>query len=253
VPRTLKLTRELVDRLPARVDERGPVRWSVDDSYYPATAAKILSALPEDGALWVFAIGSLIWKQRFPAIETRPALIRGWHRSFCLGPDMRFRGNPAAPGLMMSLDRGGQCRGVAFRMDPVNLTASLEELLRSEPPTPPRWVRAATGQGMVKAIAFTIDRGHFMHVAGLSEAEVADRLSKAVGHVGSMPDYLLNTVAHLEELGYHDRYLWRMQALVAGRLEKLPDLNVRPQAPKSDIHSRTQPLTREIKPATASK
>jgi glutathione-specific gamma-glutamylcyclotransferase len=226
MPRVLRLTRELVARLPARVDERGPVRWTApSDEYYPETAAKILSQLPEDGQLWVFAIGSLIWSGKLPAVERRPAVIRGWHRSFCLGPDKRHRGNPAAPGLMMSLDRGGQCQGIAFRLDPANLAVSLEALLRNEPPMPPRWVTAKTPQGVVKAIAFALNRSHFMYAGGLSEAEVADCLAKAVGHIGSMADYLLNTILHLEEAGIHDRALWRMQALVAERLERLPAMS----------------------------
>ncbi|TNC72784.1 gamma-glutamylcyclotransferase [Rubellimicrobium roseum] len=226
MPRVLRLTRDLVDRLPARVDERGPVRWSApSDAYYPETAATILSQLPEDGQFWVFAIGSLIWSGKLPAVERRPAVIRGWHRAFCLGPDRRFRGSPAAPGLMMSLDRGGQCQGIAFRLDPTNLPASLEALLRSEPPMPPRWVTARTPQGTVKAIAFALERRHFMYAGRLSEAEVADRLASAVGHVGTMAEYLLNTVIHLEEAGIHDRALWRMQAMVAERLERLPAIS----------------------------
>jgi glutathione-specific gamma-glutamylcyclotransferase len=224
VPRVPRLTRDLVARLPARVDERGPIVWTVPDDYFPETTAKILSELPADRQLWVFAIGSLIWSGKLPAVERRAAAVRGWHRSFCLGPDIRYRGNPAAPGLMLSLDRGGQCQGIAFRLDPTDLAASLEALLREEPPMPPRWVTAKTGQGAVKAIAFVHNRRHFRYVGGLSETEVADRLARAVGHVGSMADYLLNTVVHLEAAGIHDRALWRLQELVAERLEELPCL-----------------------------
>jgi cation transport protein ChaC len=230
VPAELRLTRELVDRLPARVDERGPIRWpDPPDAYFRETAERIMSAVPDGGGLWVFAIGSLIWKPRFPVVERRPAVVRGWHRAFCLGPDMRYRGNPAAPGLMLALDRGGQCRGIALRMDPADPAATLEALLRLEPPTPPSWVRAATPSGEVRAIAFTIPRGHFMYAGRLSEAEVADRLARAVGHVGSMPEYLLTTITHLEAAGVHDPALWRMQALVAVRLEALlPGATARP-------------------------
>jgi cation transport protein ChaC len=217
-----RLTRALVDRLPERVDERGPVRWpDPPDDYFRETTLKILGRLGGED-LWVFAIGSLIWKPRFPVVERRPALVRGWHRAFCIGPDNRYRGNPAAPGLMLSLDRGGQCHGIAMRMDPADPAASLEALLRLEPPLPPRWVRAVTSEGAVPAIAFASERRHFSYAGRLSEAEVADRLALAVGHVGSMPDYLLNTITHLQEAGIHDRALWRMQALVAERLEKMP-------------------------------
>ena len=204
-PAELRLTTDLVNRLPPRVDERGPVRWpDPAETYFGDTAARIMAEAP-GGELWIFAIGSLIWKPRFPAVEARPALVRGWHRAFCLGPDTRYRGNPAAPGLMLSLDRGGQCHGIAFRVDPADPAAALEALLRLEPPNPPRWVRAVTAEGDVRAIAFTLERSHFAYVGGLSEAEVADRLAAAVGHVGSMADYLLNTVTHLQAAGIHDR------------------------------------------------
>jgi cation transport protein ChaC len=218
----LRLTRELVARLPERVDERGPIRWpDPPDSYFTETVRDILGRLV-DGNLWVFAIGSLIWKPRFPVVERRPALVRGWHRAFCIGPDTRYRGNPAAPGLMLSLDRGGQCHGVAMRMDPADPEATLEALLRAEPPLQPRWVRAVTAEGVVPAIAFTSARGHFSYAGRIGEAEVADRLACAAGHVGSIADYLLNTITHLEAAGIHDRRHWRMQALVAERLERMP-------------------------------
>jgi cation transport protein ChaC len=111
------------------------VRWPEPDAdYYDRTATDVLAALPSDRALWIFAIGSLIWNPRFPVAERRPASIRGWHRAFCLGPDTRHRGNPEAPGLMMSLDRGGQCRGVVLRVNPDGLAASLEALLRKSHP-----------------------------------------------------------------------------------------------------------------------
>jgi cation transport protein ChaC len=211
-----------VNRLPERVDERGPIRWpDPPDDYYRETALGILGRLA-DGNLWIFAIGSLIWKPRFPVVERRPARVRGWHRAFCIGPDTRFRGNPVAPGLMLSLDRGGQCHGVALRMDPADPETTLEALLRAEPPLPPRRVRAVTPEGDVTAIAFASDRRHFSYAGRLSETEVADRLACAVGHVGSMPDYLLNTIEHLEAAGIHDAALWRMQALVAERLERMP-------------------------------
>lgn len=230
MPRTLRLTPSLLARLPERVEERGPIRWTVPDSFYADTTADILARLPPDGQLWVFAIGSLIWNPRFPYVERRRAVIRGWHRAFCLGPDMRFRGNPAAPGLMLTLDRGGQCKGVAFRMDPADLPTTLEELLRHEPPLPPSWVEARTAEGTVRAIAFTLPRSHPFHVKGLTEEEVADRIAIAVGFAGRMAEYVMHTVRHLEDEGIHDRALWRMQTLIADRLAALPERAPPPRA-----------------------
>jgi glutathione-specific gamma-glutamylcyclotransferase len=221
--RCMSLTRDLVARLPCSVPDPGPMaRAEVPDSHYAATLAGINAGLPADGQLWVFAFGSILWKRRFEVVEERPAMLRGWHRKFCLGPDTRYRGNPQAPGVMLSLDRGGMCRGMVLRMKPEGRDTELEHLLRHEPPVPPAWVRATTPEGEVRAIAFVMAKSYEGYLGALGEAEVADRLARAVGMWGSMADYLCNTVGHLEAMGIHDRYLWRMQDMVAARLARLP-------------------------------
>lgn len=223
MPQQMSLTPDLVSRLPARVDDPGPMaRPEVPDSFYAETLRAIADRVPPDGPLWVFAFGSILWKRRFKVAEERPALVRGWHRKFCLGPDTRYRGNPQAPGVMLSLDRGGQCRGMVLRMEAAGRDAALEDLLRNEPPLPPAWLRAQTPQGEVRAIAFVTHKTFDGYCGGLCEAEVADRLAGAVGMWGSMAEYLLNTVSHLEAMGIRDAYLWRMQAMVAERLARLP-------------------------------
>lgn len=220
--RTLRLTRELVNKLPERVDERGPVRVAdPEPDYYDRTVTEIMSALHRPDELWVFAIGSLIWNPRCEVVARQPGLVKGWRRSFCIGPDRRFRGSPSAPGRMLSLDRGGECWGVALRMAPANLEASLRDLLTKEPPIPPEWVQVETDDGAVPAIAFVADPTWALYQPEPPEAALADILSTAVGHVGSMADYVLNTVTLLEEAGIHDPHLWRMQELIADRLERL--------------------------------
>jgi cation transport protein ChaC len=223
MPRTLRLTRDLVNLLPTRVDERGPpgVESLPASDYHEKAAAKIMSERSSSGEMWVFAAGSLIWNPRCPVIERRHATIRGWRRSFCYGPDMRFRGSPDAPGLMMSLDHGDQCQGIVLRVSPDDLKDSLIYLLKQEPPFPIEWVEAETKNGKVAAIAFTAYREFVRYQPEPPVEEVADVLASSVGHFGSMADYLLNTVIHLEKAGIHDPHLWRLQELVAARLERL--------------------------------
>ena len=224
MPRTLHLTRALVDRLPPRTDERGPVRVAdPNPDYYDRTADQILSHLDQRDTLWVFAAGSLIWNPRFTVVERRAAHVQGWRRSFCIGPDRRMRGSPSTPGLMLSLDRGGECAGVVLRMHPDDLRTSLIGLMQKEPPVPPQWVTATTDDGPLPAIAFTADPSFPLYCPEPPEADVAAILASAVGHVGTMADYLLNTVTELETAGVHDAYLWRLQKLVAERLAQLPD------------------------------
>lgn len=218
----LRLTKDLVARLPSSVPDPGPLdRPETPDSFYTDTTKAVLQAMPPEG-LWVFAYGSILWKRRFEVVEERVARVRGWHRKFSLGPDTRYRGNPQAPGVMLSLCPGGQCQGKVLRMQPAGIEAGLEELLRNEPPIAPAWVRAVTPEGEVRAIAFVNRRDFVGYCGDLCEAEIADRLARAVGMWGSMAEYLCNTVMHLEEMGIHDAYLWRIQGLVAERLAALP-------------------------------
>lgn len=123
---------------------------------------------------------------------------------------------------MLSLDRGGQCWGVAMRMNPENLQESLIGLLQKEPPCPPEWVMAETDGKQVPAIAFTVNSDWELYHPEPPIEELADILSTSVGHIGSMADYLLNTITELEGAGIHDPHLWQLQDMVAERLERLP-------------------------------
>lgn len=221
-----RLTRVLVNRLPAQVEDQGPVDPAMpSDNYYPQMAAQVLARLDDTQPLWVFAIGSLIWNPRFEDVERRTALVQGWRRSFCLGPDTRYRGSPGRPGRMLSLvrDEGGACPGVVIRMRCEDRLCALESLLRKEPPIAPSWVQAETEAGPVQAIAFTVGTESPLYWPEASDEAVADVLANAVGTVGSMADYLLNTVTELDCAGVHDPYIWRMQELVAARLERLSE------------------------------
>jgi glutathione-specific gamma-glutamylcyclotransferase len=194
------------------------------DEDYDALVCSLTAAAPP-GGFWVFAYGSLIWNPAFDFSERRIAVVHGWRRIFCLGWDYRFRGTRETPGLMLALDRGGSCRGVVFRLPDAALKENLHRLVRREMsmvPTafPPRWVRLATSDGPLTALTFAIDRNGGRYVNGLDDDAVADVLARACGFRGSMAEYLHATVLHLEALGIHDRHLWRLQELVAERIER---------------------------------
>ena len=122
---------------------------------------------------------------------------------------------------MLSLLRGGECHGIAMRMERHNRAEALINLLESEPPFPPAWVAAQTPKGAVVAIAFVAPEDAGFDFKEPPEAELVDMLASAVGHVGSMADYLLNTVAHLEAANIRDAHLWHLQERVAERLALL--------------------------------
>jgi cation transport protein ChaC len=223
--RQMRLTEALLP--PQRhYDDPGPMPGIEDatEADYRCFVADILAGQPEPGEFWIFAYGSLIWKPACDFIEIRTGIVRGWHRSFCLGWNTRFRGCEEHPGLMLALDRGGACKGVLYRLPPNAVAENLELVCRREmshKPSafPPRWVTAESEGGPVPALTFCIDRKSGRYVSGLDADETARVLARAEGHRGSMAEYLFHTVSHLEQMGIHDRYLWRLQELVAAQLE----------------------------------
>ncbi len=225
--RQMRLTERHVAQLKRDIPDPGaqllPGFRPATDADYDQNVADMLREAG-GGPFWIFGISSLIWKPETAFVERRIGVARGWHRRFCLGWDYRFRGNREAPGLMMALDRGGSCKGMLYRLPDDGLEAELHKLIRREMsmvPTafPWRFIDVATDEGIVRAMTFPVDRKSGRYVAGLSDEELADVLAKACGYRGSMAEYIFNTVTMLEQLGIHDRNLWRMQELVAARID----------------------------------
>lgn len=101
-----------------------------DDDDYRRAVATLLAGRPA-GAVWIFAYGSLIWNPEAHYVEQRRATAFGWHRSFCMSLT-RWRGSPDYPGLMMCLDRGGACEGVAYRLGEGHEERDIDQLLQRE-------------------------------------------------------------------------------------------------------------------------
>jgi cation transport protein ChaC len=172
--------------------------------------------------LWVFAYGSLIWNPVFAAEEERLANAPGWHRSFCIELDS-WRGTPEQPGLMMALDFGGACHGVAYRVADQKRREAIEALTDRE--VGPRdavdairWIRVNAGGEAIRALVFwAAPRGPYVR-RKLPLDQVAHMLARACGHMGSGAAYLYRTVAKLDEHGIRDRNLWRLQQMVADEI-----------------------------------
>lgn len=226
--RQLSLTEELVARVPPHTGDSGRLAGRGDlpaDAEYRAGVEALLTGAPPSGEVWIFGFGSLIWSPGFDHVEERLATIHGWRRSFCIGWVRIYRGTPERPGVMLGLDRGGACRGVAYRLPPETVNENLELVFRREHPlrwqTPHmRWVTARTDAGPVRALAVLSNRSHPAYLPDLDEEVVVGALATAAGERGSMAQYLRSTIEQLEARGIHDRYLWRMQERVAERLER---------------------------------
>lgn len=222
VRQQMALTVELVARVPPAPDDPGPndLVPMTDDDYDLAIQSQLRQA--PAGDIWFFAYGSLLWKPACGVAEGRVGKVRGWHRSFCIRLP-RYRGTPDRPGLMMGLDRGGQCRGKVFRIPADRIQDDMGKLFRREMTVKPasylpRWLDVESDGFPVRALAFVTNRRSPRYAGKLAPDEVAEILATAAGHWGSCAEYLRETVAHLEELGIRDRNLWRLQSLVARRI-----------------------------------
>jgi len=128
----MALTADLIARLGQCPPEPGwsPADQKFEDEDYRQMLQALMTARPAD-QLWLFAYGSLMWRPACPDCERRPARLRGYHRRFCLWM-RRYRGTPERPGLMLALDHGGECRGLALRLDHSDAERHLEQVLRRE-------------------------------------------------------------------------------------------------------------------------
>jgi cation transport protein ChaC len=171
--------------------------------------------------LWVFGYGSLMWRPGFPYLERQNGLVRGWRRSLCIYSWVH-RGTQERPGLVLGLDRGGACHGAAFRVSEDNREATIAYLREREQVTAvylERRVRVLLWEGaVVEALTYVADRNHPQYAGALDREELLRLTSKAVGGSGANADYILNTVAHLEEVGIRDTTLeWLAARLRAER------------------------------------
>ncbi len=167
--------------------------------------------------LWVFGYGSLMWKPGFAHVERQPALLRGAHRALCVY-SIRHRGTVEAPGLVLGLDHGGACQGIAFRVAAEAVPETYAYLTEREQMNKVyrevfRPIRLADGR-IVKALAYLVDRSHRQYARGLDHARLLELVLQGHGQSGACRDYVLNTLAAMAELGIRDHALeWLGAAL----------------------------------------
>ena len=180
------------------------------------------------GDHWVFGYGSLMWHPGFPCADALPARLTGYHRAFCIY-SMHYRGTPRRPGLILGLDRGGACAGVAFRIPAADVREVLGYLRRRELVTGvyrealvPVTVTRSDGAEPVEVMAMTFiaERMHPAYAGDLPLALQARLVRKAKGLTGFNLDYVLNTAARLRELGIRERRIERLVALLGPHLER---------------------------------
>ncbi|HZS63666.1 MAG TPA: gamma-glutamylcyclotransferase [Xanthobacteraceae bacterium] len=173
--------------------------------------------LAED--LWVFAYGSLMWRPGFAFAERVAARAVGAHRGLCVYSFVH-RGTPERPGLVLGLDIGGTCRGIAYRVSARDRGATVAYLREREQVTAVYrectrsvWLLGER-ERRVEALCYMVDRSHPQYAGRLSAAEQLRLVRQGHGKAGPNIDYVLSTVQELEAQGVRDAALH----LIAQRL-----------------------------------
>ncbi|MHB8667592.1 MAG: gamma-glutamylcyclotransferase [Burkholderiales bacterium] len=177
----------------------------------------------EPGAdCWVFGYGSLVWNPLFHFEEKRVVTTHGYHRSFCLWSRIN-RGTLDRPGLVLGLDRGGRCRGVAYRIAQEHAENELRLVWRREMMTGayvPRWVNVTDGETTFRAVTFTINRASPSYAGRLPPETIIDRLTTCHGRMGPGMDYLVRTAEALRACGIVDRHLQHLCDLAHAKVAR---------------------------------
>ena len=172
--------------------------------------------------LWVFAYGSLMWRPDFPFVEQIEARLIGAHRALCVYSFVH-RGTAERPGLVLGLDRGGACRGIAYRVAVAQRIRTVAYLRRREQVTSvyrevirPVWLRRQPEE-RVPALCYMVDRGHPQYAGRLALEQQLHHVRQGHGVSGANRDYVIATVTSLERLGYRETQLHQLAQMLGGQ------------------------------------
>ncbi len=182
-----------------------------------------LPATEDDGSIWVFGYGSLMWRPGFEALERSSARLAGYQRRFCIY-SVHHRGSAERPGLVLGLDRGGSCDGVAFRVAAGEREDTLA-YLRAREQVNGVYREAHVGLELVGhagrhviATTFIAEPAHPSYAGKLPIAMQARLIRAAAGLSGANIDYLFQTIRQLETMQIHDRDLYRVMSTIGPHL-----------------------------------
>ncbi|HEX8826770.1 MAG TPA: gamma-glutamylcyclotransferase [Xanthobacteraceae bacterium] len=188
------------------------------------TVKKITAVNTSDEDLWVFAYGSLMWRPGFDFLDRVPARLIGLHRALCVFSFVH-RGTPERPGLVLGLDRGGMCRGIAYRVAAAARAQTIAYLRGREQVTTVyvetmRQIEIEDrARRRVRALCYIVDRSHVQYAGRLTLAESLHHVRQGHGQSGPNRDYVLETVRALEALGYRESDLHLLAQRLTGAHE----------------------------------
>ncbi|MBX9589613.1 MAG: gamma-glutamylcyclotransferase [Hyphomonadaceae bacterium] len=169
--------------------------------------------------LWLFAYGSLMWRPGFVFEEARRARLTGFRRCFSIY-SVHHRGTPERLGMVLGLDRGGVCEGIAYRIAAPNVELTrrylrARELINGvyrEAVVPVELEQEPRAE--VLALTYIVERAHPNYARQLPLTTQARLIKGAKGISGANIDYLVSTVRHLRELGIRERDLERLITMI---------------------------------------
>ena len=188
----------------------------MSDDVRDQMVADTLSRAPSKSEFWVFAYGSLIWNPAIEYEEKIKCILPGYHRSFCFWTVLG-RGCEDQPGLMMGLEPGGECNGIAYRLNNENLHTEVDILFRREMISyiyKPTWTTAhcvpngngnGNGNKTIDVLTFVVDEQNERFCDDIDEQTLIHAIATAAGPLGRNCDYLYQLMEHLEEIGFTDQ------------------------------------------------
>ena len=171
--------------------------------------------------IWIFGYGSLMWNPEFDFHVRRVATVHGYHRKFCLWSRIN-RGTPDKPGLVLTLERGGSCRGLAYRLTPATSRDQLIRLWTREMSMGsyiPRWLECKAGDETFEALAFVVNRRCTGYAGKLPIDTMVQTIATACGKFGPCAEYLFRTEAALHEHGIRDERVKLLAERVRAHLQ----------------------------------
>jgi glutathione-specific gamma-glutamylcyclotransferase len=127
---------------------------------------------------------------------------------------------------VLGLDRGGNCRGIAYRVAGSKRVETIDYLRAREQVTMVYreahrrvWLDNDPQQN-VQALCYMVDRGHQQYAGRLTLTEQLHYVRQGHGRSGQCRDYVLAAVKELEALGCRDVDLHELGECLKGPHEK---------------------------------
>ena len=187
-----------------------------------ASLRAALSPWTPGAPFWIFAYGSLMWNPSFQWDVRHVAMVRGYHRSFRVWSRIN-RGTPENPGLVLTLERGGSCRGLVYRIEPDLVQEQMQGIWKREMTYgsyKPKWLNCIVGSESIRALAFTVNRECSGYTGAIPVEVMVECLANARGRYGPAHDYLFKTTETLSQHGIRDERVEHLANLVKARIAR---------------------------------